>query len=89
MKNSNYWINVQKCTINKSEYTVIAFLSDTSDDGKEMVQLRTMANEFYLEQNIHFDERDSAYEFIRNFSSTYAKEFLLRTYGDQASEPLN
>ena len=50
-----------------------------SDDGKgATVIMRSMLNEYFLEENIVFNNRDAAYAFVTYCPYELAKEFLIR-----------
>ncbi len=57
---------------------VQVWLSDTTEDNKEVVKVQAMLNEFYLEEEILFSGRDNAYDFIKTYPIKMASSFVLR-----------
>ncbi len=81
------WFKSLKVTYKNFTYDVIVFLNDSPDNNTEVVQVRSMVNEFYIDEKIIFSSRDSAYDFITNYSQVMAKAFLIREgYSNSAFE---
>ena len=79
------WLKVHSGILcDKSQHTVIAEL-DVIDDN-EVVMIRSMSHEFFLTEKIIFEDRDAAYNFIRNFSRDYARDFLTKLYYETVSK---
>lgn len=44
----------------------------------EVVRVQSMLNEYYLMEDIRFENRDSAYDFIEHYPVSMAKAFVIR-----------
>ena len=54
------------------------WLADTAENNKEVVRIQSMVNEYYLIEEILFESRDSAYDFIKHYPTSMAYAFLVR-----------
>lgn len=57
---------------------VLVYLRDSTEDEKEVVEIRAMYCEYYLIEEVIFENRDAAYDFIRNYTVKMAKSFVDR-----------
>lgn len=72
------WTKTIKVTYKKIDYSIQVWLSDTNENNKEVVSVQTMANEYYLIEQIEFQSRDAAYDFIKNYPQKMGLAFLIR-----------
>ncbi len=72
------WTKTIKINYKNQNIDVLVFLSDTTDENREVVKMQSMVNEYYLIEDIIFENRDSAYDFIKLFTSSIAKAFVIR-----------
>lgn len=72
------WTKTITTKFKKRNEQVLIFLYDTNYDGKEVVRIQAMINEYYLINDVVFGDRDQAHAFIKHFPVSLANEFLLR-----------
>lgn len=72
------WIKTIQAKLKGMEEIVIVFLYDVTEEGKEVVRIQSMINEYFLINDIYFNDRDQAHAFIKHFPVSLANEFLLR-----------
>lgn len=72
------FIKTVKVRFQGKNETVFTYLADTDKDGREIVRVKSMINEYYLEEEIQFTNRDAAYDFIKHYPKVMAKAFLYR-----------
>ena len=78
------WTKTFEVKFKRKHYDVLVWLSGESD-GRVDVTIQSMANEYFLMEKITFDDRDSAYDFIKHYPASMAKAFLIRQgYDTQA-----
>lgn len=73
------WIKIVQTRFNNQTIEVASWLSDTNDDGNEVVKTQSMVNEYYLIEETIFPNRDAAYDYVKHYSPSMAKAFLNRT----------
>lgn len=54
------------------------WLSDVNDEGKQIVKVQSMVNEYFLMEEILFEGRDKAHDFIKHYPVSMAVAFLQR-----------
>jgi len=76
------WTKTVKAKLRGREYDVLVFFFDSTsiENGlsKETVRVQSMVNEYFLIEDIIFEDRDKAYDFIRHYPVSMAQAFLLR-----------
>ncbi len=72
------WTKTIKTRFKGKEVFVQIWLDTTDGDNKEVVKVQSMVNEYYLEETIGMESRDSAYDFIKHYPVTLANAFILR-----------
>lgn len=73
------WLKTLKVKFQKYNVDVLVYLSDTNENGKEVVKLQSMVNEYYLVEKVEFSTRDAAYDFIKHYPVSMARAFVERT----------
>lgn len=48
------WLKTLKVKFQKYNVDVLVYLSDTNENGKEVVKLQSMVNEYYLVEKVEF-----------------------------------
>jgi transcription antitermination factor NusG len=82
------WTKTITTKFKKQTCQVQIWLDDSDDKGKEVVKIQSMFNEYYLVETILFNDRDSAYDFIKHYPKSMATAFLFREiYANCLSEP--
>lgn len=74
------WNKIVKVKFLKQKVDVLIYLNTTKAmSDKEEVVIRSMLNECYLIEKVLFENRDAAYDFIKDFTITMGKSFVTRT----------
>jgi hypothetical protein len=82
------WSKTIEVSFKGEPYQVQIWLNDSNEHGQEAVRQQSMMNEFFLVEDVYFDGRDAAYDFIKNYPHSMAKAFLIRAaYDNQAVQP--
>lgn len=71
------WTKTVKTKFKNVEADVLIWLSNTEVDY-QVVSVQSMVNEFFLIEEIRFEDRDKAYDFIKHYPVAMANAFLLR-----------
>jgi hypothetical protein len=72
------WLKTLSVNFKKQQLQVVLFLDGENDDSKPVVVVKSMLNEFFLEEQIIFEDRDKAYDFIKNYPLSMAIAFITR-----------
>lgn len=75
------WTKTLTVVFKKQKFQVQIWLSisESTSGSEEAVCVQSMANEYFLFEEIKFTNRDSAHDFIKHYPLTMAKAFLIRT----------
>lgn len=76
------WTKTVTTKFKNKPVQVQVWLSDTKEDGAENVTIQSMLNEYFLIEHIIFPSRDSAYDFIKDYTVSMASSFVVRTAYD-------
>lgn len=77
------YARIIQASFKKEPIEVLVYLSNTKDNGKEVVKIRAMYYEYHIIEKVIFQDRDSAYDFIKDFTLKMAKSFVeRRIYAD-------
>lgn len=81
------WVKLINTRFKGMNVQVLIWLADTDENGKETVRVQSMINEYFLIEDILFQGRDSAHDFIKNYPVAMANAFLIReAYANSAIE---
>lgn len=72
------WTKTINVIFKGQKLSVQVWLDTTDDQGKEVVRVQSMINEYYLCETILMESRDSAYDLIKNYPPSLAKAFVIR-----------
>lgn len=72
------WTKTITTKFKGADAQVQIWLADTAENNKEVVKVQSMVNEYYLIEEILFEDRDSAYDFIKHYPTSMATAFLNR-----------
>lgn len=72
------WTKTVKVKFQNNFYQVQIWLENDYGEGKVVVKVQSMLNEYFLGEEVIFENRDSAYAFIKYYPKELAKEFLIR-----------
>lgn len=71
------WTKTIKTKVKGEEVIVQIWLYDTDTD-LEVVRIQSVVNELYLIEDVKFENRESAYSFIKHYPVSLANDFVLR-----------
>lgn len=72
------WTKTIKTKHNNQLIDVQVWLDGVNEHDKPLVKIQTMVNEYFLLEEIVFENRDSAYDFIFHYPVSMAKAFVVR-----------
>lgn len=72
------WTKTVKITFSKKREQVQVWLDGEDENNKAIVKVQAIVNEYFLSELISFDNREAAYDFIKNYPATMALAFVTR-----------
>lgn len=81
------WTKTIEGKFQRKSYPVQVWLDSTDENDKQVVKIQAMMNEYFLGEEIRFNDRDAACDFITHYPVEMANAFLLReAYSTGATE---
>lgn len=72
------WTKTLKIKYNRKEYLVLLVFTGEDDNKNMVVEIRSMANELFLIDEIRFKNEFAALEFIKHYTEGQAYDFFYR-----------